>query len=330
MKPDYLSLILEIIDSPDNKEALDLSGLSRKDIKQLLKIANSNRVLFALSRKIREHDYLGLRKEESAIVDAICDVGEHIMNQYASGLKKIKDKFYEKNISFLIVKTDRKVDYVLSDVDLLVRKEDFERALEILRLEATSNNRDDKKARWHYRLNNRVEIDIHKEGTDWYSDDFINMHSLWEYKEERQFMGNVYSFPSAENEWIFNALNIAYEKYALTLLDWLYFRKCQGINRDRVNQISQEHGWGTGLRIFDKYFNRVEGAIVKEVAGDRISLPIMFSFIDFLKIFSNRLFCPYKNHRISSFFFLYFIFCKIRFYITGGRRLSYAGEWFKF
>lgn len=325
MKTNYLGLIKTIIESTERPGSFNLNNLSDKEIKKLLKIASANRVLFLLCKNIKEYNYLDKAHELYPLIDKIYLRGQEINNDYTSLLRKVKRLFEDDNINYLIVKTDRKIDHVLSDIDILIDEEGFSKARELLEEMAIDKNILEREGGWHFRLENQVQLDIHRTGEDWYSDDFIEVADIWKNLEQREFLGDVYPFPSAQMEWILNALNIIYEKWSITYLDLLFFQKSRNINRTEVNKIAKDYGWNVGLRIFNNYLNKLENS-----KDNTVILPRMFSAIDFLKIFIARLFSPYKNYRISLFYFFYFVYCKIRFILRGKSRIPFYGSWFNF
>ena len=328
MKPNHFYLVKTIIESTNRQDTPDLSKLSHKQIRQLLKIASSNRVLFVLCKKIKEYEYLKLDSQVSSLVDKIIIKGEEISQDYSILLKKVKRQFKESNISFIIVKTDRKVDYILSDIDILVGEKEFNKARELLAEVAIDTDIKAKEGRWHYKFAHQAQIDLHKTGFDWYSGNFIDTGSIWDNIEKREFLGDVYNFPSAQNEWIFNALNIIYEKFSLTYLDFVFFTKNKGVDFSEINKIAIRYGWAGGLRVLNTYLNKLEKEIKSAKSKNTISLPRMFSNIDFLRIFIPRLFSPFRNYRSSLYYFCYFFYCKVRFILTKKSRIPFYGNWF--
>ena len=326
----YFDLIKTIIELTKRPESLKLSKLSDKEIIKLLKTASANRVLFLLCKNIKQYNYLDRTHRLNSLIDKILLQGQEINNYYASLLRKVKRLFETHNINYLIVKTDRIVDHVLSDIDITIDKESFGKARELLEEMAINKNICEKEGRWHFKFENKVQLDIHRTGEDWYSDNFLNTADIWKNVQSREFLGDFYPFPSAQIEWILNALNIIYEKYTITYLDLLFFLKSKDVNHVEISKIAQDHGWDIGLRIFNKYLSKLEKQIKQNSKDNTIILPKMFSNIDFLKIFIARLFSPYKNCRISLYYFLYFIYCKIRFILTRKSRIPFYGSWFNF
>ncbi len=330
MKTDYFGLIRGIIESTQQNDAFNLSELSNREIMKLLKISSANRVLFLLCKNIRQYNYLEKTNRLYPLIDKIFLQGQEINNHYASLLRKIKRLFGANSIDYLIVKTERQIDYVLSDIDILVEKKRFNKAREMVEEIATDTNICDEEARWHFKFEDGTQLDIHRIGEDWYSDDFFDTTDIWKNVEYREFLGDVYPFPVAQIEWILNTLNIMYEKWSITYLDFLFFQKSRNINRIEANKIAKDHGWDIGLQILNSYLNKLEEQIKQNSKDNTIMLPIMFSNIDFLKIFIARLFSPYKNYRISLYYFLYFFYCKIRFILRGKSRVPFYGSWFNF
>jgi len=329
MCPNYFYLIKKIIQPVSNHEVLNLGALSPEELKKLFKLASSNRVLLILCKNIKQNRYMGISADCSVLVDKIITAGEEINGQYARLLRKIKNKFKENDITFLIVKTDRRNEYVLSDIDILVEAGEFSMAKRLLGEVIFDNDIKEKEGRWHYKFNRKVQIDLHTTGLDWYSERFININSIWENTQERQFLGDVYRFPSEQNEWIFNALNIIYEKFTLTYLDFIFLRSNRN-NPGEIKQIAENYGWATGLHIFNNYLAKIERQIIENKQEDSFALPQMFSFLDFLQIFTLRFFSPFRNYRSSLYYFCYFIYCKLRFIFSARCRIPFYGNWFDF
>ncbi len=322
---------MKTIIEPENCcNALNLGKLSDKQLMQLLKVASSNRVLFVFCKKIKHYDYLGITGRIAQLIEKILTQGEKIIKQYSQLLKKIKIEFEKNDISFLVVKTDRKVDYILSDVDILIEDIKFNKAQELLEQMAISKKIRSEDERWHYEFKNKVQIDIHKMGTDWYSEGFIDTDTIWENTEQRQFLGSTYRFPSQKNEWIFNVLNVIYEKFTLTYLDLLFFKNTKNINYEEINAIAKKHSWDISLRIFNKYIKKLEWMYEPKAGIQKIKLPLMFSSSDFLKIFVSRLIRFPKETRLSLYFFLYYFYCKLRYWLSGGHRISYVSDWLSY
>ena len=319
-----------IIESANCRDALDLGKLSDNQLLKLLKVASSNRVLFIFCKKIKHYDYLGLKGRIPHLIDKIQTQGEKIITQYSQLLKKIKKEFEKNDISFLVVKTDRKVDYILADVDILIEDTKFNKAQELLEQMAKGKKIRSEDERWHYKFNNKIQIDIHKMGTDWYSEAFIDTDTIWENTEQRQFLSNTYQFPSQQNEWIFNVLNIIYEKFTLTYLDLLFFKNTKNINYEEINAIAKKHSWDIGLRIFYKYLHKLEWMYERKSSNQKKTLPFMFPSSDFLKIFVTRFFRFPKESRLSLYFFLYYFYCKLRYWLSGGYRISYVCDWLNY
>lgn len=327
MKANYFYLMKAIIESENSDNIPDLGKFSNKQIMKLLKAAFSNRVLFLLGKKVKQYGYLGINSKLYYLIDKIAAKGEEINRKYAFLLGKVKEKFGENDIPFLVVKTDRKVDYIFSDLDILVEEQKFSKAQELLLEMAAGENTCGNEERWHYTFGRQIGIDAHKMGTDWYSDNFLDVASIWNDTEERQFLGGIYCFPSEQNEWIFNALNIIYERYTVTYLDLLYFKKSRNINYSEIKKIAQKHCWNNGLQTLGKYLEKIKGPVNLNAGSQKIKLPLMFSSIDFLKIFFTRLFRFPKETRLSLYFFLYYFYCKLRYWLSGGHRISFVGKW---
>lgn len=326
MQINYFRLLSSIIESAGLTADFDLDRYSDQEINRLLNLASSNRVIFSLCRKIRLYGYLGLSAGMMRRVDQIIGKGEMINRQYAAALKEIKEKFVKNNIPFLIVKTDRKIDYVLSDADILVAEKDFKRANELLAQSALAQETDDKKMRWVYKFPGRAHLDIHRMGTDWYSSAFLDPDSIWEDTEERQFLGEVYQFPSAQNDWILQVLNIIFERFSLIYLDWLYFEKSSDINRAQIDRVAKTHQWYPTLQVLDRHLVKIRKEISGGLAGNNPPLPMMFSFSDVTGIFLTSLFSRRKNQHLSGYFFLYFIYCKARFVLSAESSIPFYGQ----
>ncbi|MEM5867355.1 MAG: nucleotidyltransferase family protein [Candidatus Aenigmatarchaeota archaeon] len=139
-------------------------------------------------------------------------------------LKAISRKLGEKNIPFVIIKTIAPFDYGPTDIDIVVRKEDFERTKETLSLifKVSKSSRKHKAITYQQaRQVNMLPIDVHYE-ISWLGVKFMDGEEILNRKRNLILDGLIIPVPSVVDEILILTLHSVFQHHYTTLGEFFF------------------------------------------------------------------------------------------------------------
>ncbi|MEM3666745.1 MAG: nucleotidyltransferase family protein [Candidatus Bathyarchaeia archaeon] len=157
----------------------------------------------------------GLPREVVKLLRYVLEKSNERIELMVRTLKVVSRKLSEKNIPFVVMKTIAPFDYGATDIDILVRKEDFEKAQEILSstFETSKSSRVHKAFTYQGTL---MPVDLHYE-ISWLGAKVVDEEKIWSRKRNLAFDGLTISVPSIEDEILILALHSAFQHHYTTL-----------------------------------------------------------------------------------------------------------------
>ena len=222
-------IIAEIILDSNNSAYNDINDSNFKD---LLLSASQNRILFQLIRKLKINKdfYFSISENNRLIINDIYEDGVKKLQAFKKTLLDLKKIFLENNCDLLIPKTFKFYDYVTFDVDILVRFNDFNKAIQILSKNGyTIMPHPGKKTQGLHQRNcfkpGMLKVDLHRKFY-WLGIEHIDENVTWINTREQKFFEETFlNTPSLEIDFILNAKQLMFERRYITLLDFFALRE---------------------------------------------------------------------------------------------------------
>lgn len=332
-----------IIDS--NRSAYN--DINDSNFKELLLLASQNRILFQFIRKLKINKdfYFSTSENNRSIINDIYNDGVKKLEAFKKTLIDLKKIFSENNCDLLIPKTFKFYDYVTFDVDILVRYNDFNKAIQILSKNGYSvMSHPGKKTQGLHQRNcfkpGMLKVDLHRKFY-WLGIEHIDENVTWINTKQQKFFEETFlNTPSLEIDFILNAKQLMFERRYITLLDFLALRESLKYDFNYklvVNKIS-EFRWENIFKLLIPYLVFLDEKIYKKDSlfrnfykkefkkiHKKFNLPLSLSFFDdmktFILIFSKHKKIPYIH--IAHYFYSW-----SRFYMTS--RYPFYDHWYDF
>ena len=178
-----------------------------------------------------------------------------------------------------------------------------------------------------------IMIDLHRAFT-WQKIDYLDQHVIWKQTEIYADERLKYPVPSLEVEFILNVVHMLYERYYLTMLDFLtlssFIRKQP--NWDLIFQQAEKYAWIDALRKFLGIFSAIRKqfspheslALPVKVENfelkSNVEFPYFFSIGFIMGLYGERLI---KKAHIDPIALAYFFYTRFKYYLSGKKILPY-------
>jgi hypothetical protein len=316
------------------------------DWDRVFRLASLNRVLYVFARNLRVAVSIPKPPLLEQNLDEVVTGGDKWLSQLKDTLEFVNDTFSRASIPYLCVKTARELPYVTFDVDILVKPDDFEGALEALQKAGAQTRPYTPKEQTDAELAGLLRIDLHH-GFYWRNSEYISSDLMWEDPREVEIQQVSCPVPSLNAELALMVAHCIHERFHIPLLELLFLKKASHKVDGRVMlEQAQKHGWDKSARGFVSIVNEL-GAVtfgdqepllcIPGAAEARhiptgarlegtVSMPFMFPFSFSASIFWERL----LNKRSLSLFDAgyYLLFSNARYYYTRKLRVPMYGHWF--
>jgi len=315
------------------------------DFEKLLVLASHNRVLYVFAKKLLNSE-IDFPERHRDILKDIQKEGEKNLVALRNTLLLLENVFKKENIDYLIVKTFKYLDYVTFDVDFLVRYEEFEKAINVLKkndivIKPHPNLRTQGQHQRNCFKSGYLKMDLHRKFF-WLGIDHIDLNFVWDNTTERKIGGVTCPTPSLEVDFLLHNKQLVYERRYITLLDFLAVKYAndEGLNWDSIINQVFKYKWDDTFFILmnwlnylhreifrkdmvdlNKYFNKKEYKIKER----ELKLPFNYPIEDVMKVFKEIVF---KQKRIPFLEFVYYFFTKCRYIISN--RLPFYDHWYDF
>ncbi len=305
----------------------------------LLRRASDNRVLYAFCKNL-----LNLKEIQNTSVEEklirIIQTGDIWLDKSRKTLSFIQKTLERENIPYLIVKTHKEVTFVTYDIDVFVDIDNYQKAKEVFRGEGMQIYSHD--GSLGGRLKDRqvncvredlIMIDLHHDFT-WQKIGYIDQPLVWERTEVCVDGELTYPTPSLEVEFILNLVHMLYERYYLTLLDFLtiisFIRK--KLDWNIIFEQAEKYAWVEILKkslsiisaIAKEFQFQEELSLPPNIEGSRLKeyleFPYFFSTFFVMRLYEERL---TKKGHIDLIAFAYYFYTRFKYYLSGRRTLPY-------
>lgn len=290
----------------------------------LIRLAQQNRVLYEFSRvcrisSVQQEGKAWIEKLESTLLEV-----EHIL----------------ENIEHIITRTYKYIPYVTFDVDLFVKSSDYEKVIERFRKEGYTIASHDNSLGGRIQNQQKnilkdelLTIDLHRDFT-WQKRRFLDRTLLFKDTRQKNIAGAHVEIPSAEVEFLLCLADVGHERFNFTLLDlvWLEGLGREIRNWDLIFDQAEKYGWHATLVYLCKLCNNLSLNVYnKKIVPDvesllgEINLPFFIPIhICLLSYYENV-----KKNKIFPFTSLaYMFYSRLRFYLSGKKRMPYYSDWF--
>lgn len=291
--------------------------------------AEQNRVLFSLSEKTKE-----LKKIEEE-----GDLWIDKLKQTILFSERILSK-----IPHVTTRTYKYLPYITYDIDLFVENDDFIKAIDLFKKAGCQIKSHDPTILSHIsgRIKNQqknvckkglLTIDLHRDFT-WQKRKFLDRTLLFKNIRRRKIAGVKVDVPSPEVEFILCLADVGHERFNFTLLDLIWLEGLSHEIKDWSIIFAQanKYGWLRVCRYVvslvnaysQKYYNK---AIVPDVAQLKVKgdLPFFLPLnVCWLSYWENLLYT--RSFPFLSFAYMHY--AKIRYYLSGKRRMPYYSKWY--
>ena len=343
-------LVIDIVTSSRERNSFNWS-IEEKDWIRLLKRASQNRVLYLFA-----HELIKLleAKHQSSFIEKLFQInnqGEIRLRRLDDTLGFVSTELEKHEVPYLVIKTDKYIPYVTFDVDILVKEKDFEA---VQRLFSTKGA----KILPHHSLLGRkpgkqvnclkpglLNIDIHTEVT-WQGSDYVEPNLFWKNTRCLARRGVTFEVPSLEVEFLVNCAEILFERFYFHLQHLLSLREfChQAMDWELIFEQTSRYGWkgafaellllleGSSAQLlkseptllaFEVKARALQVTGRKELPKAEV-LPILFSLARVCTIFLERM--RTRKH-FDPICFSYWCYTRMRYLVTGGRRLPLYQDW---
>ncbi|MDP8265634.1 MAG: nucleotidyltransferase family protein [Candidatus Aceula meridiana] len=342
MIEEYSNIIVQSVLDRGEIKSTDWENV---DLEKLLVQASHNRVLYAFVNKLWDLREL-LPEQYIHTLEDVRKEGERNLKALRNTLLLLEETFKRENIDYLIVKTFKYLDYVTFDVDFLVRYQDFQKAIEILKKNniIIKPHPNPKTQGLHQRncfKSGYLKMDLHRKFF-WLGVDHVDSDFLWKDTTCRDIAGIKCPVPSLEVDFLLHNKQLVYERRYITLLDFLAVKWAndEGLNWNDIAKQVVEHRWDDTFFVLLNWLNYLHREIFHENMVDpdkhfynkkytinerQLRLPFHYPVKDVMKVFSEIV---TKNKHLPSREFAYYFFTTGRYLAT--HRLPFYDHWYDF
>ena len=280
--------------------------------------AEQNRVLFAFSK-------------HSSLVDIS---------------KKLEDTLFFieevlKNVPHLTTRTYKYIHYVTFDVDLFVNDKDYSKVIKLFKAVGCQIVSHDSSfggrlpnMQKNVLKNGLLTIDLHRDFT-WQKRRFLDVNLMFKNTRKRKIAGVIVEIPSPEVEFLLCMADIGHERFNFTQLDLIWLKGLSKEIKDWnliINSV-EKYGWFRTFSYLCKLINGSSCQVYKEeiIPGfgqlkGQLNLPYFLPLrICWLSYLENLI----HNKRFSVTSLAYMHYMKLRYYLSGKKRMPYYNSWYK-
>jgi len=207
-----------------------------------------------LCRNLLRHQGSQLPRLVSKLIRHVLEKSNGRVELLVRTLRVVSRKLGEKKVPFLVMKTIASFDYGATDIDILVRREDFERAQEVLSsiFKASKSSRMHKAVTYQGDL---LPVDLHYE-ISWLGHKVVDEGKVFARKRKILYKGVELSVPSREDELLILSAHSLFQHHYTTLEEFLQIVELASnnkVDREYVLDSSANYGWQRALQFFLSY-----------------------------------------------------------------------------
>lgn len=358
-----LDLLLKTIEVPSPVRELDYRVINWE---RCLISASQNKLLYSFSKRLLGGKF-SLPGEVEITLREIISYGEKLLREMKEVIHLIQNNLAREGITSLFFKTKKNHPYVLSDIDLLVREEDFAGASQVLEKEKSftksrlgiMNERDimgeDKVS---FRVGNYlpqnlwqrgtkqagpIKVDIHRKPS-WGGRVLFDSNLIWKNIRRTEICGARCPIPSKEIEALSIVASLIFDRRSIPLLEFLNLKELvkEEIDWNILLGQAERYNWERELLYFFRTLNELNKKLFPKERKPLLPSQILGGISEKIRI-KEAVNFPYrfppnfalgvilggakKNFKATLFNLLYYLFSTTRYYLTG-RRVTGWGSWF--
>lgn len=293
--------------------------------REMIALAQNNRVLY----------YSGLLSHNEEIILS----GDDWITKLRRTIKFVQ-KVLGSSVEYSITRTYKYTHYITFDIDLFSPKKDFKKATEEFRKNGCQILSHDNSLggrlpgrQVNVKKDGLLTIDFHNNFT-WQKRTFLDPELLEKDHRFENIEGVKTKIPSAEVEFLLCVSDVAHERFNFTLLDLIWIEgSCKEIKDwDLIFDQIKKHGWWWTFSLVAKRINGLSQDIYQKELIPKVgkvsqvySLPYFIpAWICWISYLENFL----KTHHISFVSFAYMNYCKLKYYMSGKKRMPYYENWY--
>jgi len=207
-----------------------------------------------LCTNIIQHHKDELPKKTYDVLNHVLGLSNARIELLHKTLKEVSRKLREKKVPFVVMKTIAPFDYGATDIDILVRQEDLEKAQESL----SSIFEDSKSSIIHKAVTYQgsfLPVDLHHE-ISWLGNKVVDQAKVFDRKRKIVFKDVELFVPSIEDELLILSAHSLFQHHYTTLGE--YFNIVHIVSKENVDSqylldSSNDYGWKNLLEPFLSY-----------------------------------------------------------------------------
>jgi hypothetical protein len=169
------------------------------DWNYIIDMATKNNVEFLLCKNLLNYYEKILPKKFKKKIRKVLNICEEQKGKVFKTLEIISERFKEENIEFIVFKTFPSFDYIPTDIDILVKENDFEKAKKILKgVFSTEISHIGHKAKT-FKKREFIPVDLHYE-ISWMGTKVINERGIWDHCRKVKINRMEFYLPSLQDE----------------------------------------------------------------------------------------------------------------------------------
>ena len=217
-----------------------------------------------------------------------------------------------QNIEYLLTRFNRKATSEPDDLDILVRKRDFQKVIRLLNKVGYQSFSHDqalggriKGMQKNLVKKDRIKIDLHQDFT-WRKTRYLDLHFIWNKMETHKIDGINFLQPQVEIDAFIILINTIFEKTYINKSDFTYIKDYLPliINNTIFDEQAKKYGWSKTYHLFKKWY------LSSKMNSTPIFLPVYLIIFSYIEKFV-------KDKKIDLISFMYYVFFRIRFQING-------------
>lgn len=238
----------------DEKFSKTPNKIDTKDLDDLIKIAEKNKLSFVLSKNLIKEK--GFASEK--ILKNVIDRGRKNVEIFNKTIRFVDDIMKENGIDYLLIKTYKILPYITKDIDILVKKDDLNDAKKIITENGGRDYEFSKSNQFIFRILHKTEdtfggkgllIDVYHDFS-WIRIPCMDESFLWKNKRKIDINSIKTFIPSIEADMLtFFAHSIFWHGY-IPLLDYIYLQRLLD-KRPNIKLMEREienYGWKNGFK----------------------------------------------------------------------------------
>lgn len=335
--PDHVRIIFATVVGDD--DVLRATDWTRQDWRRLLEAASHNRVLYVFANRLLEG--------EAEIPDTVRGWLQRVVQDAQARFKQFQDTvgYLEQtldrdDIPYLVVKTFKYLDYVTFDVDTLVPYDRFDDAIDSLKSGGARIMPHPRKQGVHQRnciRDGLCNIDLHRKFF-WQGLEHIDQDYVWATSEDRPINGANCRCPAIEVDFLLHNKQLAYERYYVTILDFLavkYAYQRTALDVAAIEHQVRRHKWLASYRALMGVLNGINHAFYGEPLFEghdaprpsRLTMPYLYPYRLVWRQLGEMM---GVQHAFPAYDFAYYHFTFMRYFASGRNLLPYYRHWFDF